>query len=251
MRARVDQQGGEAGFTLIETLAALVLTGLLLSALSTLTAQWLPNWDRGIDRIQRSELVGTGMQRMAAELAAAEFVPAGRETRKPLFEGSPLAVTFVRSAIGPNTGIGLDVVRIGEATDRGRPATVRWRTAFAPVPPGISPFTPAQLAEPVVLLRAPLRLSFSYAGPDRIFRDEWRDADKLPALIRLTVRDAASEKVLAVSTVTPIHVDAPARAGESDDDAKDNLKDGANDNAQDGSKNAGNGAPSPTRQRGT
>ena len=41
---------GECGFTLIETLAALALTGLVLSALATLTAQWLPNWNRGFAR---------------------------------------------------------------------------------------------------------------------------------------------------------------------------------------------------------
>ena len=53
---------GEAGFTLIEALVALALTGLVLSALGTMTAQWLPNWNRGLDRIQQSELIGIAMQ---------------------------------------------------------------------------------------------------------------------------------------------------------------------------------------------
>jgi general secretion pathway protein J len=62
----------------------------------------------------------------------------------------------------------------------------------------------------VVLLRPPFRLSFAYAGPDRVFRDSWQDADKLPAAIMLTVRDAVNGRILSVSTVTPVHVDAPA-----------------------------------------
>jgi len=233
MMARDRDESSEAGFTLIEALVALALTGLVLSALATLTAQFLPNWNRGIDRIQNSELIGISMQRIAADLAAAEFIPAGGDDKKkPLFEGTPLSVTFVRTAIGPNAGIGLDVVRIGETTDRGRPVTVRTRTGFAPLPRGASPSEQLRLTDPVVLLRAPLRLLFAYAGPDKVFRDDWHDADKLPVAIQLTVRDTASEHVLAVSTVTPVHVDTPA--GKSDDDAMGNNKNDAQENNNDG-----------------
>ena len=244
MTARDRQHNSEAGFTLIEALVALALTGLVLSALATLTAQFLPNWNRGIDRIQHSELIGISMQRIAADLAAAEFIPAGSdEKKKPLFEGTPLSVTFVRTAIGPNAGIGLDLVRIGETTDRGHLVTVRSRAGFTPLPKGTSPSEQLHLADPVVLLRAPVRLSFAYAGPDKVFRDDWHDADKLPVAIRLTVRDTASEHVLAVSTVTPVHVDTPA--GQSDDD-------GTDDNS--GTQNSGNNANSginPGRRGGT
>ena len=249
MTAQDRQHNSEAGFTLIEALVALALTGLVLSALATLTAQFLPSWNRGIDRIQHSELIGISMQRIAADLAAAEFIPAGSDDKnekkkKPLFEGTPLAVTFVRTAIGPNAGIGLDVVRIGETTDRGRLVTVRTRTGFVPLPQGASPSEQLRLTDPVVLLRAPLRLSFAYAGPDKVFHDDWHDAENLPVAIRLTVRDTASEHVLAVSTVTPVHVDAPA--GKSDDD---NNKNGAQSNNQ-GDNNDGSNVVGGSGKRG-
>jgi general secretion pathway protein J len=221
---------GERGFTLIETLAALALTGLVLSALATLTAQWLPNWSRGFDRVQQTEWIGISMQRIAADLAAAEFVPANRASKKPLFEGTALAVTFVRTALGPNDGVGIDVVRLSETTDQGRLVTVRSRAPFAPLPLGVSLTEQMHVSNPVVLLRSPLRISFAYAGPDRVFHDEWRDMDALPTAIMLTVRDAASERVLSVSTVAPVHVNAPARGsksgGPSDEvnDAKDDGK---------------------------
>jgi general secretion pathway protein J len=231
----------ERGFTLIEMLAALALTGLVLSALATLTARWLPNWNRGFDRIQQSELVDISMQRIAADLAAAEFVPANRASKKPLFEGSALSVSFVRTALGPNVGVGLDVVRLGEVTDRGRLVTVRSRTPFAPLPPGVSLTEQVRTSDPVVLLRPPLRISFAYAGPDQVFRDEWRDMDALPAAIMVTVREAASERVLSVSTVAPVHVNAPARGGKSG-----GASDDVNDAKDDGKVTGG-----PTKQGGS
>jgi general secretion pathway protein J len=211
MNASIAQQRvGERGFTLIETLVALALTGLVLSALATITAQWLPNWNRGIDRIQRSEVLGIALQRIGADLAAAEYVPPNRDSRRPLFDGSELSVTFVRTSLGPNAGPGLDVVRIGETTDSSGSVTVRSQASFRPLPPASSLAEQIHFGSPVVLLRPPFRLSFAYAGPDRIWKSNWRGSDKLPALIKLTVRDALSERILSVSTVTPVHVQAPS-----------------------------------------
>src|SRR5262245_31666722 len=214
---RADQTSGQDGFTLIEALMALALTGLVLSALASITAQWLPNWNRGVDRIQQMESIAIAMQRIAADVSAAEYVPASRERPQPLFDGSAFSVTFVRTALGPNAGVGLDVVRIGEASDRGQSVTIRSRAPFGPMPAGVSPSEQIHAADPVVLLRPQLRLSFAYAGPDRIFQDSWHDQERLPAAIMLTLRDAVTERVLSVSSATPVHVTASAsnKSGES------------------------------------
>ena len=63
--------------------------------------------------------------------------------------------------------------------------------------------------DPVVLLRAPYRLSFSYAGTDRNWREDWREQIQLPKAIKLTVHDAATQRTLSISTATLVHVEVP------------------------------------------
>jgi general secretion pathway protein J len=227
MKKSIERKTGEGGFTLIETLVALALMGLVLSALANLTAQWLPNWNRGFDRIQRSEMIGITLQRIADDLAAAEYVPAGRRDKRPLFEGSEQSVTFVRTAIGPNAGPGLDVVHLSEITDPGGLVTVRSRAPFRPLPPEASHPEQLHFGEPVLLLRAPYQLSFGYAGEDRVWQSSWRNSDKLPAMIRLTVRDASAGRVVAISTVTSIHVQSLAQGDCKRSDGKCDGSDGS------------------------
>ena len=193
------------GFTLLEALVAMAMMGLILAALATITAQWLPNWNHGIARVQGSDDVALGLERLATDLAAAEFIPASRETRKPLFDGAVRSVIFVRTALGPNMGPELEVVRIAEINSDQGPILVRTRTPFTP---GIDRTQPT-FTDPVVLLRAPYRLSFAYAGTDRNWHEEWRDQIQLPKAIKFTVHDAATQRTLSISTATRVHAEVP------------------------------------------
>jgi general secretion pathway protein J len=194
-----------AGFTLIEALVATALMGLILAALATITARWLPNWNHGIVRLQRNDQVALGLERIATDLGAAAFISLNHETRKPFFDGANRSIIFVRSNLGPNTGPGLEVVRIAETTSEQGPILVRTRARFMPGIDG------AQLTftDPVVLLRAPYRVWFSYAGTDRNWREDWRQQAQLPSAVKLSVRDATTQRTLSVSTATPIHVEVP------------------------------------------
>ena len=200
-----------AGFTLIETLIAVAMMMAIIGALATVTAQWLPNWNRGLARVQRSELLAFGLERIVADLSAAEFIPPHGLTKDPLFDGSELSVTFVRSAIGPNTSRGLEVVRLAEVNDGPRGlAMVRLRAPFTPLPPQGSALNHLRLSDPVVLVRAPFRMAFAYAGADRIWQNAWRDAVQLPRAVRITLRNAATQDVLSASTATMVHVEISA-----------------------------------------
>jgi general secretion pathway protein J len=245
MSTVTTQRPGERGFTLIEAIIALALMGLVLSALASITAQWLPNWNRGIGRLQRGEAVGIALQRIADDLAAAEYVTANRDTRRPLFDGTELSVTFVRTALGPNAGPGLDVVHLGETKDHREFVTVRSRARFVPLAAGSSLNEQLHFNDPVVLLRAPFRLSFAYAGADREWKTSWREANKLPTMIRVVVRDAASERVLSASTIVPIHAQVPSDCTKPDGNCGDKPDSSAN--AQQGDRAA---AAQGTMQRG-
>jgi len=194
----------QSGFTLIETLAAMALMGLIMSVLVAITSQWLPNWNRGLDRIQRSESISVALDRISADIAASEFIRMDGKTKTVLFDGSESAVTLSRTALGPNASGGLELVRIAESGDRGGEALTRTRAAFAPE--AAAP----NFVEPVVLLRTPYRVSFSYAGTDRVWKPTWRDAESLPSAVLLTVHDTVSGRTLPISRIAVIHVSAPA-----------------------------------------
>src|SRR5262245_13255831 len=196
-----------SGFTLVEMLVATLLMGIILATLGTITAQWLPNWNRGFARVQRTQLLAIAVERLVGDFAAAEFVTLHRQPDHPLLSGTGLSATFVRTSLGPNTRPGLDIVRISEmASERGT-LLARSRTAFAP---GNIPLDQLDFGEPVVLLHSPYRVSFAYAGKDGVWKDSWRDMATLPSAVRLTVRDTAGDRMLPISTVAVVHASLPA-----------------------------------------
>jgi len=209
-RRRHRSRATIAGFTLIETLIATALMMAVLAALATVTAQWLPNWNRGFARVQRSDLLAVGLERIIADLAAAEFIPPHRQEKNPLFEGSELSVTFVRSAIGPNTPRGLEIIRLAETADGRELALVRSHMPFVPLPLQGSLSSFLRFRDPVVLVRSPYRVSFAYAGPDRVWRGSWSGQKELPRAVRVMLRDAATQQTLSMSTAAMIHVEVSA-----------------------------------------
>jgi general secretion pathway protein J len=200
---------GNAGFTLIEAMLTMALMVFVIGALATMTREWLRNWDRGFARVQRVDLWAAGLDRLTADLAAAEYVSGGGPTPLPFFDGGERAVTFIRTAVGPNASTALEVVRIAdEADDRG-PALVRWTAPFAPkdgnpVDGGFS--------NPVVIMRAPYPIAFSYAGRDRAWHDAWRGQAQLPRTIRVEVPGSAGRLLVSTSTVVRAELSAQCAA---------------------------------------
>jgi general secretion pathway protein J len=200
------QRSSEAGFTLIEMLIATMLMVFILTSLATVTAQWLPNWNHGMARVERDERFAFALNRLVEDLAVAEFVPANTKVKTPYFDGNELSVSFVRTAIGPSSRPGLEIVRFQEIADASGPALVRTRAPFVPM----DATAQVRLADPVALIRSPYRVTFAYAGADDTWQPTWRNAVEMPRRVRITVRDGITQQRLAVSTAALVHIDTPA-----------------------------------------
>ena len=204
---RANSDSRVAGFSLIEAMATLALTATIILALSSVAGQWLPNWRRGFDDLQRTDLLGIGLERLVDDLSAAEYVTRAAGAATPLFEGDASSVMFVRSAIGPDAYPHLEVVRLTEIKEDRGLAMVRTRARFAPTaPPGAA--QAIAFGDPVALIRAPFHISFAYAGPDRVWLPNWKDREQLPEAVRISVRDTLANRVLAASTVALVRVTA-------------------------------------------
>lgn len=207
-----------AGFTMFEALVAIALMGLVMGMLASVTGAWLPSWNRGLLQTQRNEQVTVALDRLAADLSAAEFVMANRASTAALFRGDESSVTFVRSALGPNNRSGLEIVRIAEVTDRNGRVLVRTRAPFALLPSGDPAIDPIPFADPVVLLRGPLRISFAYAGPRGGWSGNWPTWAGLPAVVRFDLHDAEGKVVL--SSATRVRADTGPPQPEQANDAR-------------------------------
>jgi general secretion pathway protein J len=214
----------EAGFTLFEALVAVALMGLILTALGTVTAQWLSNWNRGLFRIQRNEKLAIVLDRLTADLSAAEYVSGNRMNNSPLFEGTETAVTFVRSALGPNTRQGLEFVRIAETADAGGPVLVRTRAPFVPMQAGGVAIDRIPFGDPVVLLRPPFRVLFAYADANGKWGTAWRGQGVLPGVVRMTLGEINGDWMPVVTTAAAIHVDMAAPRSVSEQPATPNAQ---------------------------
>ncbi|MCL8384906.1 PulJ/GspJ family protein [Xanthobacter aminoxidans] len=204
MSAIASSRRRSAGFSLIEILVAMTLTGLVLAAIAMVTAKWLPAWQRGLGRVQQSELVALALDRMAADLAAAAFLPVVRGGAKPLFDGSAERVVFVREVLAPGAARGLEIVELAPVPDGRGVAMVRRTAPYAPQAEGsLPPFGAA-----VRLLRPPTRVTFSYAGRDGVWHDVWRGEEELPRAVRMVVREGG--RATAASTAVSIRSDVPA-----------------------------------------
>ena len=197
-----------AGFSLIEAMAALALTAIIILALSSVAGQWLPNWRRGFVDLQRADLLGIGLEQLVDDLSAAEYVTPSAGAPAPLFEGDASSVVFVRSAIGPDAYPHLEVVRLAEIKEDRGLAMVRTRARFAPTAAGRAAQGIA-FGDPVTLIRAPFHISFAYAGPDRLWLPSWKGRKQLPEAVRISVRDTVANRVLSASTVARVRITAP------------------------------------------
>jgi general secretion pathway protein J len=192
-------------------MVSVALMALILTCLGAVTGEWMPSWRRGFNHAQRLETLDVGLRRIVADLDAAEFITANKNTRMIAFIGDTKSVTLVRAAASPGVATRLEFVSFAVIRDDRGLALIRAHAPFKPLAPGKPLGEQVKFVDPVALVRAPYLVSFAYAGPDRVWRDSWRDSTVLPTAIRIQARDVETGAISTASTATHPPIDTPAR----------------------------------------
>jgi len=168
----------EAGLTLLECIAALVLTGLLLSMLSVVTRQWLTNWNAGAKRAEDVEIIALAASRIANDLSGILAIPGAESSPSLLFKGSTESVNFVIDGNGPHDE-GLFSVSLFAGNHGGLS-----RASRAAQSPVIK--TDSEWDENIPLLSNEYSVNFLYMKENGSWLSLWTEPT-LPKKIRITI----------------------------------------------------------------
>lgn len=201
------------GFTLVEVLAALAVTAVVIGGAATLLHQVAFSFDRGAASMDRAERVALAYDRLAGDFAAARYI-VWPDERAAAFAGAPSSVAFISGAdVGPwlpnASRSGEDYVTVTIEEDNGRTRLVRRRVAW-PGPqtrlPGLTP------GDDVVMLDGNFDARFAFGDVTSegkiVWRASWSGQPTLPRLVRLTVADRDSGATI-LSGEFRVHADAP------------------------------------------
>jgi general secretion pathway protein J len=184
-----------SGFSLLEALAALGLTGMLFATGLPLFVQFVGQWSVGTDRLMAADEWMSATARIADDLAQALPLKMGLSDQTPVaFHGTPNQVDFVRTALGGRGNFRLDFVTLSIAPqNRGRVAVIRAARAFS----ANSFNDPPDLADGVTLLELRQPATFEFIDTAGKVQESWDPAAGLPSRVELKL-DASDAKRMGV-----------------------------------------------------
>jgi general secretion pathway protein J len=226
MRSKMATASGRAGFTLVETLAALAIASVIIFSTGALLHQSVFFFDHGTRTVDKSEQLALAIESLTRDFAGTRFVlekSANRTmaafTGSSASEDAPGQIMFISSggkAAGPQ---GEEIISLTVELGDGFAQLVRRRsTWFGPR----MHLADAQPGDAVILLKGKYDISFSFSelSDDGTFvwRNSWSGEKGLPHAVRLNLRESETGADLLVGSEFPIHADAPAAcaAGEMD-----------------------------------
>ena len=172
-----------AGFSLLEVLAALLVTMLLVLAFTPFASQMLATWARGSEVATLVDLKARGIGRLREDLRhAVVWTGFGERDKLATFRGTQTSISFPAStSLGPEAnGLEMLSITVDSSTD-GR-ALVRRRAALAGN-------TYGSFQDPVILFSGPFRYVFGYYGRDGRELAAWDSQIELPTRITLSITD--------------------------------------------------------------
>jgi type II secretory pathway pseudopilin PulG len=233
---------GEGGFALIEAIAVMLLSGLVMLTLLIATDLVTRNARAATQRANAIEGLATGLAALRRDLAAASFTRGGTAPDAPvLFEGGPRSLSLARTAQGsePEKGQGAAssgaLVRIESRYEQGRGLLVRTEAPLGLMNTG---FAGAAFGSPVVLLTGPwtYRLSYGAATAGKMsWQENWTSSKALPDVVRLEILDAGSGQPIVTPLLAALRVNAelkctPDESGACSGEGDSDRQDGAAEN---------------------
>lgn len=190
------RSNARAGFSLVEVLASLVVTMLLVLAFTPFAGQMLSTWSRGGEIAKLVDLKSRGIGRLRTDLRhALVWAGFGQMDRLAMFRGSETSMVFpaVTGLGSGRNGVEMLAITVDSSAD-GR-ALVR-RSA-----PLIGT-TYGSFQDPVILFSGSYRYVFRYIANDGREFPVWQNRTELPVRIKLTIAGPHGE-VFAVPIELP------------------------------------------------
>jgi len=168
--------GGQSGFTLLETLVALVVLGLLVGGLAQGMRAGFALWQaQGRQLADRGDFDAADRTLRAL---IARIDPGGPSGRDPGLIGTASTLTFITTLPQAATGLPTPQAEVMLAVDGTHAAQLLWRPHYG------RRLLPSPSPDSISLLRDVERLELAYWEPVGKWRSEWK-AGKLPRLIRI------------------------------------------------------------------
>ncbi len=222
------------GFALVEAIAVLAISALVLVALLIATDLVSRNAAAAARRANDLETLTTGLAALRRDLEGTLHVQASGAAAALIFFGEPDALGIAVESDRSGRDNGQSLLHIETRYKDGQGALIR---SSAPLLPETGGFTGVTFGDSALLALGPWRYRFSYAGPSAgrfTWRVDWPESGILPVAVRLEVLDGEGERVIPALTVR-LPVDTSGCAGQSpkdcgnEEEAEPSASGGVND----------------------
>jgi hypothetical protein len=177
----------EAGAILIEVLAALTITGLLVGLCLPVVAGMLGRWTSGLAKVASDDQLMRATIRLQDEIASATLLRIKTQGNHPpilTFVGQPNGLRFVRMVSVPDSA---ELQTIAFAIEETADGAVLVRRA-QPYDPGQFTGDPGRFASSVAVISGRYRMHFDYVSRDGRKASVWTSQQEMPARIELSLQ---------------------------------------------------------------
>ena len=215
-RQRGPARGSDprAGFTLIETLAALAIAAAVFAVIAEFAGRTLRNWNYGDGVIASMEMITRGLGRLSTDLALAlPMTPPGTDGSTVYFAGGPNRMVFV-AATGFGIGDrGVELLNVSASGEGDNFFLTRERS------PVSNP--PSQFRDPVVLLQGRMQVRFFYLDRTGKAFEQWNNRVALPSAVAVQIDVPQRGPLFPRPVILPIPVNYSADCLANEDEGEE------------------------------